>query len=266
MEIPAVPGRPGPPRKRVFVAAAAAGGVLITVPLVLSGGGSEPRTVSDQLPIPVTKAASPSATPTSAQTLSPGAFPPARATASASASPGRSAPSATFHVPSTAPGRASSTAFADAAKKTAAGAFVKKTKAETAAKPGVHIKGYGSNRCVDVSDHQKGVSADGSHLQLFDCASRPDEKWTLASDGTIHSMGLCMDVAWGSTSAGAAVQLARCSGNPAQQWVLTPEADLVNPQANKCLDAVNSGTRNGTKLQIWDCSGTSNQKWHTVTA
>ncbi|MGW1556882.1 ricin-type beta-trefoil lectin domain protein [Streptomyces sp. NPDC002144] len=123
------------------------------------------------------------------------------------------------------------------------------------------IIGQGSNRCIDVTDAQNGVGKDGKQLQLWDCAGSANQKWDFRGDGTVRSVGMCMDVAWGSKDDGAHIQLARCSGNPAQQFVLSQAGDLVNPQADKCVDATDNGTGNGTKLQLWTCSGTPNQKW-----
>ena len=105
--------------------------------------------------------------------------------------------------------------------------------------------------------------ADGSPLQIWDCNGRNWQKWDFRPDGTIRSMGLCMDVAWGSAQNGAAIQLAVCSGNPAQQFRLNSSNDLVNPQANKCVDVKDQKTGNGTRLQLWDCNGQDNQKWST---
>ncbi|MEU1401262.1 RICIN domain-containing protein, partial [Streptomyces sp. NPDC005728] len=123
------------------------------------------------------------------------------------------------------------------------------------------IIGQASNRCIDVPDAQNGKGKDGTQLQLRDCAGTANQKWDFRGDGTLRSVGMCMDVAWGSKDDGAHIQLARCSGNPAQQFVLSQAGDLVNPQANKCVDAMDNGTGNGTKLQLWTCSGTPNQKW-----
>ncbi|WP_079102815.1 ricin-type beta-trefoil lectin domain protein [Streptomyces sp. TP-A0356] len=134
-------------------------------------------------------------------------------------------------------------------------------KNSTPAAVGQLIIGQASNRCVDVTDAQNGKGKDGTRLQLWDCAGSANQKWDFRGDGTVRSLGMCMDVAWGSRDDGAAIQLARCSGNPAQQFVLSTAGDLVNPQADKCVDAVNNGTGNGTKLQLWTCSGTANQKW-----
>ncbi|MGW2048827.1 ricin-type beta-trefoil lectin domain protein [Streptomyces sp. NPDC001858] len=127
--------------------------------------------------------------------------------------------------------------------------------------PGAIIIGTGSKRCIDITNAQNGKGKDGTPLQLWDCAGSANQKWVFKSDGTIRSLGLCMDVAWGSRDDGAVIQVANCSGNPAQQWVLSQAGDLVNPQADKCIDAKDKGTANGTKLQLWTCSGTSNQKW-----
>ncbi|MGI5458361.1 ricin-type beta-trefoil lectin domain protein [Streptomyces sp. CA-249302] len=127
--------------------------------------------------------------------------------------------------------------------------------------PGQLIIGTGSNRCIDVTDAQKGVGKDGTQLQIWDCAGSANQKWDFRGDGTVRSLGMCMDVAWGSSDDGAHIQLARCSGNPAQQFVLSQAGDLVNPQANKCVDVKDNGTANGTKLQLWTCAGTPNQKW-----
>ena len=130
--------------------------------------------------------------------------------------------------------------------------------------PGQLIIGNASNRCIDVTDAQNGVGKDGTQLQLWDCAGSANQKWDFRGDGTVRSVGMCMDVAWGSKDDGAHIQLARCSGNPAQQFVLSQQGDLVNPQADKCVDAKDNGTGNGTKLQLWSCAGTPNQKWHVT--
>ncbi len=126
---------------------------------------------------------------------------------------------------------------------------------------GFLIIGQGSDRCIDVTDAQNGVGKDGTGLQLWKCAGTANQKWDFRGDGTVRSLGLCMDVAFGSREDGAAIQLARCSGNPAQQFVMSTAGDLVNPQADKCVDAKDNGTVDGTKLHLWTCAGTPNQKW-----
>ncbi|MBD9703660.1 ricin-type beta-trefoil lectin domain protein [Streptomyces sp. ID01-12c] len=134
-------------------------------------------------------------------------------------------------------------------------------KKKPSAVKGFAIIGQGSNRCVDVTDAQNGKGKDGTPLQIWDCAGSANQRWDFRGDGTVRSLGLCMDVAWGSRDDGAVIQLARCSGNPAQQFVLSTEGDLVNPQADKCVDVKDNATRNGADLQLWTCAGTPNQKW-----
>ncbi|MEU0344974.1 RICIN domain-containing protein, partial [Streptomyces bobili] len=127
--------------------------------------------------------------------------------------------------------------------------------------PGQLIVGQASDRCVDVTDSQDGKGRDGTPLQIFDCSGTANQKWVFNGDGTVRSLGMCMDVAWTSREDGAVIQLARCSGNPAQQFVMSTAGDLVNPQADKCVDVKDSATGNESKLQLWTCSGTPNQKW-----
>ncbi|MFE7645512.1 ricin-type beta-trefoil lectin domain protein [Streptomyces phaeoluteigriseus] len=127
--------------------------------------------------------------------------------------------------------------------------------------PGQLIIGQASDRCVDVTGSQDGKGRDGTPLQIHDCSGTANQKWVFKGDGTVRSLGMCMDVAWGSREDGAVIQLARCSGNPAQQFVLSTAGDLVNPQADKCVDVKDGGTGNESKLQLWTCSGTPNQKW-----
>jgi hypothetical protein len=137
----------------------------------------------------------------------------------------------------------------------------------------VELVGRGSNRCITVTGAVAHGSNDGKPLELLDCSGAAWQQWTFVSDGTsdnrgtIHSLGLCMDVANAKTSDGTSVQLANCNGGPAQVWTLnaTTGGDLVSILANKCVDATNQGTGNGTRLQLWDCGGTSNQKWVQAT-
>ncbi|MFI9728398.1 ricin-type beta-trefoil lectin domain protein [Streptomyces sp. NPDC052092] len=130
---------------------------------------------------------------------------------------------------------------------------------------GSFIVGVGSDRCVTVP-LKKGKAQDGTGLALQDCDPKaPNQRWEFLDDTSVRSMGMCMDVAWGSRDDGALIQLARCTTNPAQDFVMSGAADLVNPQADKCVDAMWSGTANGTGLHLWTCGGTPNQKWQVRT-
>ncbi|MEW2304760.1 RICIN domain-containing protein [Streptomyces sp. NPDC006655] len=117
--------------------------------------------------------------------------------------------------------------------------------------------GTGSGRCIDVTN----AGGDGTRLQIATCSGAARQKWVFQSDGTIRSLGLCMDLAWAGTADGTAIQVARCSGNRAQLFYLSAQGDLVSALADKCVDVTDNGTADGTKLQLWKCAGTPNQKW-----
>ncbi len=123
----------------------------------------------------------------------------------------------------------------------------------------VPVQNYSTNRCVDVKDAQSGTAKDGTALQLWDCANSTNQKWAFVSDGTVRSMGLCMDLAWASTDDGTQIQLVKCNGGWAQRFTLNGSHDLVNPQADKCVTA--DGTGNGARLVLRSCNGSSSQKW-----
>jgi hypothetical protein len=126
--------------------------------------------------------------------------------------------------------------------------------AATAAGP---ITGLGG-KCVDLA---AASSANGTHVQLFDCNGTAAQSWTAgAADGTLRALGKCMDVTAASTANGAKIQLYDCNGTAAQQWAYTG-GELVNAGSGKCLDATDHSSANGNQLQIWTCSGGSNQLW-----
>ena len=125
----------------------------------------------------------------------------------------------------------------------------------------VELVDRNSNRCITVTDGAARGGKDGKPLELWDCSGAKWQQWTFVLDGssdyrgTIHSLGLCMDVANADTAVGTTVQLANCNGGPAQVWTLntTQGGDLVSILANECVGAVNQGTGNGTRLELQDC-------------
>ncbi|WP_345621308.1 RICIN domain-containing protein [Streptomyces ziwulingensis] len=146
-----------------------------------------------------------------------------------------------------------------ATRKPASGRSTSATAAAQVAAAGDTIVGYGSSKCVEVSDHN---GSDGSPLRLWGCDGDAWQKWVFKSDGSVRSMGLCLDIAHTSQANGAAVQVATCNGGWAQRFELNGSNDLVNTVIGKCVDAADQGTGNGTRLQLWDCNGASNQKWY----
>lgn len=124
------------------------------------------------------------------------------------------------------------------------------------------VQNFAANRCIDVKDSQSGVGHDGSALQMWDCAGSANQKWAFYPDGTVRSLGFCMDLALASTSDGTQIQIARCNGGWAQKWSLNAAHDLVNPTAGKCLHADSTG--NGGRLTLRTCNGSGSQKWRKM--
>jgi chitinase len=123
--------------------------------------------------------------------------------------------------------------------------------------PTGRITGYGG-KCVDVAAAN---TANGTAVQLYDCNGTAAQNWTVASDGSLQSLGKCMDVTAAGTANGTTVQLYDCNGTGAQKWQRGAGTSLVNPASGRCLDATGVSSANGTRLQIWDCSGGANQQW-----
>jgi hypothetical protein len=114
-----------------------------------------------------------------------------------------------------------------------------------------------ANKCVDVAGAS---STNGTAVQLYDCNGTGAQNWTVASNGSLQSLGKCMDVTSAGTANGSKVQLYDCNGTASQVWTKSGST-LVNPQSGKCLDATGNTSANGTRLQIWTCAGGTNQQW-----
>jgi hypothetical protein len=119
------------------------------------------------------------------------------------------------------------------------------------------ISGLGG-KCLDIA---AASSANGSHVQLYDCNGTGAQTWTVGDDGTVQALGKCLDVTAASTVNGAKIQIYDCNGTAAQRWTATG-GTLVNGGSGKCLDATGNSSANGNQLQIWSCvAGAANQKW-----
>ncbi|MFI0941722.1 GH92 family glycosyl hydrolase [Streptomyces sp. NPDC021020] len=114
-----------------------------------------------------------------------------------------------------------------------------------------------AGKCVDVANSG---TANGTHVQLYDCNGTDAQSWTVGTDGTVRSLGKCLDDASSGTADGTLVQLWECNGSNAQKWTVSG-TQLVNAAANKCLDVPGSNSANGTQLDVWTCNGGANQQW-----
>lgn len=168
-------------------------------------------------------------------------------------------PPASAGPPSPGAGSGTTTAPGTSAQQPSAPPPASPTQASTPA--GKQISSFASDRCIDIPD---GNATAGVRLQIWDCRRTAKQLWTFPADGTVRSMGKCLDVAGHSTADGAAVVLADCSGASSQKFTLNKAYDLVNTKADRCVDVLDENPDNGARLQIWQCTGNANQKWRAT--
>ncbi|MFJ3799372.1 arabinofuranosidase catalytic domain-containing protein [Streptomyces sp. NPDC090088] len=114
--------------------------------------------------------------------------------------------------------------------------------------------------CVDVAADDTGTN--GAAVQLWDCQTyAEDQHWTHNPDGSLSTLGRCLDIENNGTAGGAKLELWDCDGVGGQKWVQQADGSLLNPQSGRCLDSPSGATANGTRLQIWDCNGATAQKF-----
>ncbi|HEY4021880.1 MAG TPA: arabinofuranosidase catalytic domain-containing protein [Pseudonocardiaceae bacterium] len=115
-------------------------------------------------------------------------------------------------------------------------------------------------QCVDVAGDDTG--ANGTAAQLWGCQSyAEDQHWTHNANGSLSTIGRCLDITGNSTAEGAEVELWDCNGVGGQQWIQQANGSLLNPQSGFCLDDPNGNTGNGTQLRTWQCNGTAAQEF-----
>ena len=111
--------------------------------------------------------------------------------------------------------------------------------------------------CLDAAG---GSTANGTAVQVWDCASVPAQDWTY--DGQkLTALGKCLDLEQGGTSAGTFAHLWDCVDVPSQKWTRTGHSQYYNPGSGRCLDVAGGSTVNGSRAQIWDCHSGASQKW-----
>jgi hypothetical protein len=115
-------------------------------------------------------------------------------------------------------------------------------------------------KCVDVIGDDNG--GDYAQVDLWDCQSNAvDQHWTHNADGSLSTLGRCLDIDGNGTANGTKVELWDCNGVGGQKWIQQANGSLLNPQSGRCLDSPSGSTANGTQLQIYDCNGTAAQKF-----
>jgi endo-1,4-beta-xylanase len=128
--------------------------------------------------------------------------------------------------------------------------------------PGGHLRGVGSNRCLDVPGQ---TSQNGTQLQIWDCWSGSNQQWTYTSSGqlTVYSGGSqrCLDAEGAGSANGTRAIIWTCHGGANQRWNLNSNGTVANVHNGLCLDVSNFGTGNGSLVQLWSCHGGTNQQW-----
>jgi non-reducing end alpha-L-arabinofuranosidase len=115
-------------------------------------------------------------------------------------------------------------------------------------------------QCVDVAGDD--VGADGTVVQLWGCQSYAvDQHWYHNSNGSLETLGRCLDIDGDGTAVGTKVELWDCNGVGGQVWQQQSNGSLLNPQSGLCLDDPSGNTANGTQLQIYTCNGTAAQQF-----
>jgi non-reducing end alpha-L-arabinofuranosidase len=115
-------------------------------------------------------------------------------------------------------------------------------------------------QCVDVAADDTG--GDGAVVQLWGCQSYAvDQHWYHGSNGSLETLGRCLDIDGNGTAVGTKVELWDCNGVGGQVWQQQANGSLLNPQSGLCLDDPSGNTANGTQLQIYTCNGTAAQQF-----
>ncbi|WP_216364307.1 arabinofuranosidase catalytic domain-containing protein [Subtercola boreus] len=131
--------------------------------------------------------------------------------------------------------------------------------------PGRIIVGPGG-KCVDVYGDDLGGNL--GKVQLYDCrALAADQHWigSAYNDGTLNTLGRCLEVNGNVTTLGTGIELYDCNGTGGQQWIPQADGSIKNPASGLCLDSPNGATANGTGLRIWTCNGAAAQKFAVTT-
>ncbi|MDN3479744.1 arabinofuranosidase catalytic domain-containing protein [Curtobacterium sp. APC 4022] len=119
-------------------------------------------------------------------------------------------------------------------------------------------------RCLDANGNG---TANGTHVELYDCNGVGGQQWIVQPDGSIKNpqSGRCLDVPSGNTANATALQLFDCNGNAAQKFVA---AVTIGTIGGKCVDvAGNDLQQNGQQVQVFDCQTlltdeqTTDQQW-----
>jgi len=126
------------------------------------------------------------------------------------------------------------------------------------------LVGAQSGRCVDVPN---ATTTNGAQVQLWDCNSGANQRWTYTASRQLMVYGSkCLDANGQGTTNGTTAVIWDCNGGANQQWNLNADGSITGVQSGLCLDANGGATANGTKIILWSCNGQANQRWNLRTS
>jgi hypothetical protein len=118
--------------------------------------------------------------------------------------------------------------------------------------------GAPNGKCMDVYGTNNG--GNGTAIDIWNCQREAaDQYWLHNANGSLTTIGRCLDDPSGSTTPGTQVQLYDCNGNVAQVWVQQANGSLLNPHSGLCLTNPATARTNGTRLDIEACTGNASQ-------
>jgi hypothetical protein len=121
----------------------------------------------------------------------------------------------------------------------------------------------GTSECVDVYGNDTGGNL--AKVDVWNCVPyAQDMHWTHNADGSLETLGRCLDIDGNGTAVGTLVELYDCNGVGGQKWIQQANGSLLNPQSGLCLDDPNGDLANGTQLRIWTCNGTPAQEFNVT--
>jgi hypothetical protein len=112
------------------------------------------------------------------------------------------------------------------------------------------------------------VPANQSSVTLQVCRTNaPEQSWVAASDGTVRTMGKCLNASTARNSTGDfIIDLQACDGGATRHWTwsqgsVSDAQKLKNVATGRCLDASGRFSANGTPLITYPCNQQDNQDW-----
>ena len=117
------------------------------------------------------------------------------------------------------------------------------------------LRNEAAGRCVDSPNS---ASSNGTQLQIYDCHTNPNQRFTYTSGRQLQILGKCLDSPTGAGS-GTRVQLYDCHTGNNQQWNLNSNGTVTSVANNLCLSV--TGTGNTSGVTIASCNGQSTQRW-----